>query len=102
MVPVFIVNPGFPFGGISPHLPPENISIDYYENVVVEYLRADRSLFVDTECCIQINQGSNHQSQDRFRAGNYGQKSAERLGNRGSRSVDCVGFRESNTLNLSR
>lgn len=33
--------------------------MDYYENVVVEYLRADRSLFVNTECCIQINEGSN-------------------------------------------
>ena len=33
--------------------------MDYYENVVIEYLRADRSLFVNTECCIQINEGSN-------------------------------------------
>lgn len=32
---------------------------DYYQAVVVDYLRADRSLFVNTECCIQINQGEN-------------------------------------------
>jgi hypothetical protein len=33
--------------------------MDYYENVVVHYLRADRALFVNTECCIQINEGDN-------------------------------------------
>ena len=33
--------------------------MDYYENVVIEYLRADRTLFVNTECCIQINVGEN-------------------------------------------
>src|SRR4051812_3721392 len=32
--------------------------MDYYENVVVHYLRADRSLFINTECCIQLNQGN--------------------------------------------
>jgi hypothetical protein len=33
--------------------------LNYYESVVVDYLRADRSLFVNTECCIQINPGEN-------------------------------------------
>ncbi len=31
--------------------------MDYYQGVVVEYLRADRSVFVNTECCIQLNPG---------------------------------------------
>ena len=33
--------------------------MDYYENVVIDYLRADRALFVNTECCIQIKAGRN-------------------------------------------
>jgi len=33
--------------------------MDYYESVVIDYLRADRALFVNTECCIQINPGHN-------------------------------------------
>jgi len=33
--------------------------MDYYESVVVHYLRADRALFVNTECCIQVNQSDN-------------------------------------------
>jgi hypothetical protein len=33
--------------------------MDYYQGVVVEYLRADRSLFVNTECCIQLNRNPN-------------------------------------------
>ncbi len=33
--------------------------MNYYESVVVDYLRADRSLFVNTECCIQLNPGEN-------------------------------------------
>ena len=33
--------------------------MDFYEAVVVEYLRADRALFVNTECCIQLNEGDN-------------------------------------------
>jgi hypothetical protein len=33
--------------------------MDYYQGVVTEYLRADRSLFVNTEYCIQINAGDN-------------------------------------------
>ncbi|MGA2203414.1 MAG: hypothetical protein ABSD89_11355 [Halobacteriota archaeon] len=33
--------------------------MDYYESVVMDYLRADRALFVNTECCIQISRGHN-------------------------------------------
>lgn len=33
--------------------------MDYYQGVVTEYLRADRSVFVNTECCIQLNDGAN-------------------------------------------
>ena len=33
--------------------------MDFYQGVVTEFLRADRALFVNTECCIQINEGAN-------------------------------------------
>lgn len=33
--------------------------MDYFESVVIEYIRADRSMFVNTQCCIQINDGEN-------------------------------------------
>ena len=33
--------------------------MDHYQSIVVEYLRADRAVFVNTECCIQINPGQN-------------------------------------------
>ena len=33
--------------------------MNYYESVVIDYLRADRALFVNTECCIQLNQADN-------------------------------------------
>jgi hypothetical protein len=33
--------------------------IDYFESVVVNYLRADRAIFVNTECCIQLNPADN-------------------------------------------
>jgi hypothetical protein len=33
--------------------------MNYYESVVMDYLRADRSIFVNTEFCIQINQAAN-------------------------------------------
>lgn len=33
--------------------------LDYFEAVVVEYLRADRSLFVNTQCCIQLHEAEN-------------------------------------------
>jgi hypothetical protein len=29
--------------------------VDYFQGVVTEYLRADRAVFVNTECCIQLN-----------------------------------------------
>ena len=31
--------------------------MDYYESVVIDYLRADRALFVNTECCLQLCEG---------------------------------------------
>jgi|ERR1700724_1134791 hypothetical protein len=33
--------------------------MDYYENVMVHYLRSDRAIFVNSESCIQLNQASN-------------------------------------------
>jgi hypothetical protein len=33
--------------------------VDFYQGVVVDYLRADRAVFVNTECCIQLNEGLN-------------------------------------------
>jgi|ERR1039458_6822957 hypothetical protein len=33
--------------------------MDYYESVVMTYLRADRAIFVNTECCVQINPAKN-------------------------------------------
>jgi hypothetical protein len=33
--------------------------MNYYESVVIDYLRSDRALFVNTECCVQINTGDN-------------------------------------------
>jgi hypothetical protein len=33
--------------------------VDHFESVVVDYLRADRALFVNPQCCIQLNPGSN-------------------------------------------
>ena len=33
--------------------------MDYYQNAVGEYLRADRHVFVNTEFCIQLNEGKN-------------------------------------------
>jgi hypothetical protein len=33
--------------------------MDYYQGVVIEYLRSDRAVFVNTECCIQMDQGDN-------------------------------------------
>ncbi len=32
--------------------------MDYYANVVIDYLRANRSTFVNTEYCIQLNPGN--------------------------------------------
>jgi hypothetical protein len=33
--------------------------MDYFQGVVTEFLRADRAMFVNTECCIQLNPGDN-------------------------------------------
>jgi hypothetical protein len=33
--------------------------MDYFESIVVNYLRADRATFVNTECCIQPNRADN-------------------------------------------
>lgn len=33
--------------------------MDYYQGVVTEYLRADRAVFLNTECCIQLAPGAN-------------------------------------------
>jgi len=33
--------------------------MDYFESVVLEYLRADRALCLNTQYCIQINEGEN-------------------------------------------
>jgi hypothetical protein len=38
------------------------LPVDYYENVMIHYLRSDRAIFVNSECCIQLNQGSNPDS----------------------------------------
>ena len=36
--------------------------MDYFQGVVVEFLRADRAVFVNTECCIQLNHHANPDS----------------------------------------
>lgn len=33
--------------------------MDHFETIVLDYLRADRSMFVNYQCCIQLNPGSN-------------------------------------------
>ncbi len=33
--------------------------MDFYQGVVLEYLRADRAIFINTECCIQLSPASN-------------------------------------------
>lgn len=33
--------------------------MDYYETVMLHYLRADRAIFVNSECCIQLNEAAN-------------------------------------------
>jgi hypothetical protein len=33
--------------------------MDYYETVMTHYLRSDRAIFLNTECCIQLNEGNN-------------------------------------------
>jgi hypothetical protein len=36
--------------------------MDYYQGVVTEYLRADRAMFVNVECCVQLNEAPNPDS----------------------------------------
>jgi hypothetical protein len=36
--------------------------MDYYEGVMLHYLRADRAIFLNTECCIQLNESLNPDS----------------------------------------
>ena len=33
--------------------------MDYYESVMVHYLRSDRAVFVNTEACVQLNASAN-------------------------------------------
>jgi len=33
--------------------------MSFYEEVVIDYLKADRALFVNTNCCIQLNESNN-------------------------------------------
>jgi hypothetical protein len=33
--------------------------VDHYQGVVMDYLRANRSVFLNTECCIQLEAGAN-------------------------------------------
>ena len=33
--------------------------MDYYQGVVLDYLRASRTVFLNTECCIQLEAGPN-------------------------------------------
>jgi hypothetical protein len=33
--------------------------VDYFQGVVIEYLRANRATFVNTECCIQLHDNEN-------------------------------------------
>jgi hypothetical protein len=33
--------------------------MNYYQGVVLEYLRADRAIFLNEECCIQLHEGEN-------------------------------------------
>jgi hypothetical protein len=35
------------------------MALDFYQGVVLDYLRADRAIFVNTECCIQLNENPN-------------------------------------------
>jgi hypothetical protein len=46
---------GFWRGGVAAF---SGDNMDYYQGVVVDYLRADRAVFVNTECCIQLDEGA--------------------------------------------
>jgi hypothetical protein len=36
--------------------------MDYYQGVVLDYLRANRAIFINAECCIQLNEAHNPDS----------------------------------------
>jgi hypothetical protein len=40
--------------------------MDYYQGQVVEYLRSDRAIFVNTECCIQLNPAANPKGREHW------------------------------------
>lgn len=35
------------------------LKLDYYESAVIGYLRADRAIFLNAECCVQLNEADN-------------------------------------------
>jgi hypothetical protein len=40
-------------------VPVEAARVNYYESVVIDYLRADRAIFLNSEYCIQLNPADN-------------------------------------------
>lgn len=40
--------------------------MDFYQGIVIDYLRADRAVFVNAECCIQLNEGPNPDNSGRL------------------------------------
>src|SRR5260370_37487114 len=47
-----VSNPTAEVARLPPGIEPRSCAMNYYENVVIDYLRADRAIFVNTECCI--------------------------------------------------
>jgi hypothetical protein len=41
-------------------------TVDYYQGQVVEYLRSDRAIFVNTECCIQLYEAANPKAREHW------------------------------------
>lgn len=46
-------------GGYSSVQLSRGIIMDYFEGVVLDYLRADRTLFINSQFCIQVNEAEN-------------------------------------------
>ena len=42
------------------------MTVDYYQGQVVEYLRSDRAIFVNTECCIQLREDANPKAREHW------------------------------------
>lgn len=40
--------------------------MDYYQGQVVEYLRSNRAIFVNTECCIQLYEAANPKGREHW------------------------------------